>query len=157
MNSKTIISKIAHILATFFYVGYTPKMPGTVASLITMIMVYFLPIVSVMYSVILVGILLVGGVIVSGIFEKELGVKDPSVIVIDEVAGMLLALLCTPKTIVCYLLAFGLFRFLDIYKPFPINIPDKHMTGGWGIMLDDILAGFITGLSMLLWSYFLVY
>jgi len=152
-NTKNIGSKISHVLATFFYVGYIPKMPGTAASFITMILVYFLPVLPIMYSLLIVSVILGCGVIVSGYLEKESGIKDPAIIVIDEVAGMWLALLFTPKTIIWYLIAFGLFRFFDIYKPYPISIPDKFMTGGWGIMLDDILAGLATGVIILFFVY----
>ena len=152
-NTKNISSKISHVLATFFYIGYAPKMPGTAASLVTMLLVYFLPLLPIMYGIIIVSMILVCGVIVSGNFEKDSGIKDPSIVVIDEVAGMWLALLFTPKTIAWYLVAFGLFRFFDIYKPHPIDIPDKLMTGGWGIMLDDILAGLATGVIILMFVY----
>lgn len=148
-----VVSKISRLFATFFYIGYIPKMPGTAASFMTVLIMYFLPVLSTMQHVIILGVILVGGVIVSGKFAQVLGVKDPSIIVIDEVAGMSLALFFTPKTIAFYILSFGLFRFFDIYKPYPINIPDKLMTGGWGIMLDDILAGLATGIIMQFFAY----
>ena len=70
--------------------------------------------------------------------------KDPGVIVIDEVIGMLIALIGAPAIPVVWFIAFLLFRFFDIVKPFPVSWPDKHLNGGLGIVLDDILAGLYT-------------
>ena len=72
------------------------------------------------------------------------GLKDAPQIVADEVAGMWIALLFLPQVWWLVLLAFGLFRLLDIVKPGPIGWLDKNLHGGWGVMLDDLLAGFVT-------------
>ncbi|MEJ2368027.1 MAG: phosphatidylglycerophosphatase A [Acidobacteriota bacterium] len=72
-------------------------------------------------------------------------VLDPSYIIIDEVAGMTLALIFTPPEFVRLLLAFVFFRLLDILKPFPIN-KLEHLPGWWGVMADDALAGLLAGL-----------
>ena len=80
------------------------------------------------------------GVWASGLAELSMGEEDPSQVVIDEIAGMWLALLLAPQVLWYYAAAFLLFRVLDIIKPGPINtVQQRH--GGWGIMLDDVLAG----------------
>jgi len=72
--------------------------------------------------------------------ERVLGAKDPGLIVIDEVAGMVLSVLLLPRTIGVLLTAFFLFRVFDIWKPFPAR-ESQALTGGLGVMLDDLIAG----------------
>ena len=71
--------------------------------------------------------------------------KDNSFIVIDEVAGMLVALLFIAHEAIFYFFAFLLFRLFDILKPWPISWVDKNVKGGFGILLDDLIAGFVAG------------
>ena len=71
--------------------------------------------------------------------------KDHSSIVIDEVAGMLVALSFVAHEIIIYLCAFLLFRLFDIWKPWPISWADKNVEGGLGILLDDLIAGLFAG------------
>ena len=71
--------------------------------------------------------------------------KDNSFIVIDEVAGMLVALSFISHDLILYLFAFLLFRLFDIFKPWPISWIDKNIKGGLGILLDDLIAGFFAG------------
>jgi phosphatidylglycerophosphatase A len=75
--------------------------------------------------------------------------KDPSPIVIDEVAGLWLTLTLAPLTPLGIALAFGLFRFFDIVKPWPVRWADKNIGGATGIMLDDVLAGIWAALVLL--------
>lgn len=72
--------------------------------------------------------------------ERQLGVKDPGVIVIDEVAGMTLAVLPFPPTLPVLIAGFVLFRLFDIVKPFPAGA-SQRVTGGIGVMVDDLIAG----------------
>ena len=72
--------------------------------------------------------------------ERVLGAKDPGLIVIDEVAGMLLAVLLLPRTISVLITAFLLFRLFDVWKPFPAR-ESQVLRGGLGVMLDDLIAG----------------
>jgi phosphatidylglycerophosphatase A len=73
--------------------------------------------------------------------ERALGVKDPGVIVIDEVAGMMLSVLTLPRTVPVLLTAFVLFRVFDIWKPYPARA-SQSFSGGFGVMVDDLIAGF---------------
>ena len=89
------------------------------------------------------------GVWSGGRVERAVGQKDPGIIVIDEVAGMALSVLFLPRTIPVLLVAFFLFRLFDVWKPFPAR-ESQALTGGLGVMVDDLIAGvyalvFVTG------------
>ena len=73
--------------------------------------------------------------------EQILGQKDPGRIVIDEIAGMMVTLIGLPFTSISVPAAFFLFRALDILKPFPIRFLERRLPGGFGVVLDDVLAG----------------
>jgi phosphatidylglycerophosphatase A len=79
--------------------------------------------------------------------ERVLGRKDPGVIVIDEVAGMLLSVIGLPPSIPVLVIAFLLFRLFDIWKPFPAR-ESQALTGGMGVMVDDLIAGLYTLILM---------
>lgn len=81
-----------------------------------------------------------GGVWAAHRAEPLLGEKDPSAIVIDEVAGMTLAVLLVPRTPAAFLAAFAVFRFFDIVKPFPAGV-SQRLPGGAGVVADDLIAG----------------
>jgi phosphatidylglycerophosphatase A len=72
--------------------------------------------------------------------ERALGDRDPGMIVVDEVAGMMLAVLAVPATPVALLAGFLLFRVFDVVKPFPANVAQR-LPGGLGVMVDDLVAG----------------
>ena len=139
--------------ATFFYLGKLPIAPGTWGSLGALFLWMFLPITTPVHlSVILT--LFVLGVYSSQKVAKYLKVHDPSEVVIDEAVGMGISLFMLPHNFGLYLIAFILFRFFDILKPsFIYQV--QNLPGGWGIMLDDVLAGLFTlvivsGISTLL-------
>lgn len=88
----------------------------------------------------ILGGVLLAGVAASGKTEKDLKVKDPSCVVIDEVLGMGVSLLWVPREWPYIVMAVILFRIFDIWKPYPIQRLEK-LPGGWGIMLDDLLGG----------------
>ena len=130
------------IAATFFYLGKLPIAPGTWGSMGALILWLFLPVTtSVHLSVIL--ILFVLGVYSSQQVAKYMQVHDPSEVVIDEAVGMGISLFMLPHSCGLYLLAFIVFRIFDILKPsFIYQV--QNLPGGWGIMLDDVLAGLFT-------------
>lgn len=80
--------------------------------------------------------------------EVLLGKKDPGIIVIDEVVGMLTALTFLPISWEWVLAAFLLFRFFDIWKPFPARWIQDHVPGGWGVVGDDVVAGIYANLIL---------
>jgi phosphatidylglycerophosphatase A len=128
-------------LATFFGLGLVPLAPGTTASVIAAL-VYRLILHSLSWPlyVILIVLLFFGGTAAAGRYASELGLPDPRRIVVDEVCGQLIALAFLPGAWVPVGIAFALFRFFDIIKPWPIRRLER-LPGGWGIMADDVAAG----------------
>ena len=135
-----MINKIARQIATCFMVGYTPRCPGTIASALTALVFFLAPDFSCLNMMFFLALSLPFLIWASGHFAKQLAVKDPSCIVIDEFVGMLIALIALPKVWWLYLIAFGLFRVFDIAKPFPVYRAEL-LPGGWGIVMDDVVAG----------------
>ena len=138
--------KLIKIFVSFFYIGEVPWAPGTVASLAAVLLYAIVQPVFLIYFVLLLS------VTVLGLFwcteaERIYGHKDPSGVVIDEVAGMLLACFLMPLDAKVLFVAFVLFRFFDITKIYPINKLEK-CRGGLGIMMDDIMAGIYTNMIM---------
>jgi phosphatidylglycerophosphatase A len=137
------------VLASVFGAGYAPVASGTVGSLVTAVAVWllrFLPVTPERIGVALVVALVV--VVLVGLWagsrvERVLGRKDPGIIVIDEVAGMLLSVILLPRTIPVLITAFLLFRLFDVWKPFPAR-ESQALTGGMGVMVDDLIAGAYT-------------
>lgn len=138
---KKVFTRPDYFLAFGLGSGLAPKAPGTAGSLLGLIV--FVPLlvlpIWIQIAVILFGFTL--GVYVSGRVAAELNLKDPSVIVWDEFVGMWIVMLWLPSY---YWLmpAFLLFRLFDITKPWPVSVADRQLTGGLGIMLDDVVAGF---------------
>lgn len=129
------------MLASVFGAGYAPVASGTVGSFVTVVAIWLLPLTPLRIAVALVVVVLVG-VWAGSRVERVLGKKDPGVIVIDEVAGMLLSVILLPRphTIPVLVTAFLLFRLFDIWKPFPAR-ESQALTGGVGVMVDDLIAG----------------
>lgn len=100
------------------------------------------------YSILIWTVVLisVSGIFIAGEAEKLYGKKDCSCIVIDEIAGMLTTLVWLPQGIGFLLAGFIAFRIFDILKPFPAGLAERRLPGGWGVMMDDILAGVYAGL-----------
>jgi phosphatidylglycerophosphatase A len=130
---------VAFVLASLFGAGYSPVASGTVASLVTAVAIWLLPFTTVRLVVTLVVVTLLG-IWAGSRVERVLGRKDPGVIVIDEVAGMLLSVIGLPRSIPVLVTAFLLFRLFDIWKPFPAR-ESQALTGGMGVMVDDLIAG----------------
>lgn len=130
------------MLASVFGAGYAPVASGTVGSFVTVVAIWLLPLTPLRIAVALVVVILVG-IWAGSRVERVLGKKDPGVIVIDEVAGMLLSVILLPRTIPVLITAFLLFRLFDIWKPFPAR-ESQALTGGVGVMVDDLIAGFYT-------------
>ncbi len=147
------MNAMAWIVATVGGVGYAPIASGTVASLVAAALWYVLPW-SGTTQWVACGVVVLAGVWASGRLALRLKDDDPSIVVIDEVAGMWLALAALPKTAGIIIAGFLLFRFFDIGK-FPPMKQLEHLHGGWGIMLDDVAAGLISRvvLGVLIWLF----
>ena len=139
-----MLNKINHFLATGFYSGHLPTAPGTWGSLLMVLLVFFFPFLNNIY---LISALSIGGIAVANFEERQTGIKDDSKIVIDEMAGQLLTFYTLKISIPVLVGGFILFRILDITKPWLID-KVQDLPSGWGVMLDDILAG-LTSLIIL--------
>jgi len=137
----------AYWLASFGGIGRAKYAPGTAASLVTVILWGLLEAVHPIPLVVHIPALIVAfflGVVTATKVEEELGIADPSVVVWDEVVGQWTAVAAVPFSVNHALLAFALFRLLDIRKPGPIAWTEK-LPRGWGIMVDDLVAGIVAG------------
>jgi phosphatidylglycerophosphatase A len=136
-----MINRFFLVLATGFGVGYSPIAPGTLGTLITIPVYYFLSAIpSPIYEITLIGFFFLSVWISENaeiFFEK----KDDQRIVIDEMMGFLITMLWVSKTIRLIIIGFFLFRLFDILKPFPIRRLEKRLKGGYGVVLDDVIAG----------------
>ena len=136
--------ELSEWLATCFKIGHLPIAPGTWGSLVAIIgwwlwLQYLDPLV---FFVLIIAIFAIG-VFTTNTIIAHTGEKDPSSVIIDEVAGQWLGLLILPDGMLYIVGAFVLFRFLDIFKPWPIRQMEQFPKG-WGVMLDDTLAGLLT-------------
>lgn len=131
-----------HFLALGFGSGLAPKAPGTFGTLAALPLVAALALYSSFSVYLIVTIVMsLAGIWICEKTAKDMQVHDDSSIVWDEVAGMLITMLAVPLSWQTLLAGFVLFRLFDILKPWPINYLDKYVHGGFGIMIDDILAG----------------
>jgi len=140
-TDKLQLSNPVHFLALGFGSGLAPKAPGTFGTLAAIPVWWLLA--QGGGTVYLLGTLLAIaiGPYVCGKAARDMGIHDHGSIVWDEVAGYLVTMLFAPISLVWALVGFALFRFFDILKPWPISWLDKQLSGGSGIMADDILAG----------------
>lgn len=113
--------------------------PGTAGSAVAAVVLWLVPFSPLGLGCWLVAVAL-AGTWAAGRAERLLGGKDPGAIVIDEVAGMTVAVLALPRTLPVVATAFLLFRVLDVVKPFPANV-SQRLHGGIGVMADDLIAG----------------
>ena len=143
-QSNLLIRILVIFLGSGAFIGFFPFAPGSFASLITLLFLYFSNASNPVFLFIFSTILFFVGVFICFILEKNWG-KDPSRIVVDEVVGMSFSLIFLPKTYLIWGTAFIIFRFFDIVKPYPLKRFEKFK-GGWGIMMDDIGAGIYTSI-----------
>lgn len=137
---ETWLDKIQKCAATVCFTGYSPFAPGTVGTLAAVLFYLLMKELSLPYYLVLTCLLFIVGVIVSGKIEQLVEKKDPSIVVIDEFVGYLVTMVLLPPTKSYIVAGFLVFRFFDIFKPPPVRWIDQHIQGGWGIMLDDLLA-----------------
>ena len=134
--------RISFLFSSSFGIGNSKLFPGTVASLLTLPIVWFIRdffsfntflIILLFYSI--------TSFILIEVCIKNLSDKDPKYVVADEHIGQSISLIFCDQKIFDYLISFIFFRFFDIVKPFPINLVDKHLKNTSGVILDDVLAG----------------
>jgi len=134
------------LICTLFFAGYFPLAPGTFASLITLLIIwFFIPSFFHILLFVSIGLFLIS--VWSATKGEEIFGKDGRQIVIDEACGMAISLLFVPKEIRWYVIAFFLFRLFDIVKPPPARGVEK-LKGGWGVTLDDVVAGIYANVTL---------
>jgi phosphatidylglycerophosphatase A len=128
-------------LATGFYSGYIPVASGTFGTLVAIPLCYLASRWGTLGALLLLVVFTAAAVWSAGLAERFFGEKDSGRIVVDEMAGFLVTLLFVPWRLETVIVGFLVFRFMDIFKPFPIRLLEKRLPGGWGVVGDDLLAG----------------
>lgn len=151
--NKTVLSDPIHFLAFGFGSGLLPKAPGTWGTLVAVPLWFLLAQLPLNSYLLAIAVLSVVGIWLCGKSSEKLGVHDHGGIVWDEFCGYWVTMILVPVTWYWALIGFVLFRVFDIIKPWPIKWLDKKVHGGFGIMIDDIIAGLfaLAVLQFLLW------
>ena len=148
------MNKVNFLFVTLFGIGKLKKIPGSYASLLTTIFLFFLfHIINLSPNIVLIGVIIVFfiSLYAVNIFIKELDNKDPKEVVIDEFIGQSIPICLyeiahedikeTSQVLTFYFIMFILFRIFDIVKPFPVSYYDKNFKNSFGVIMDDICAG----------------
>jgi len=152
--------KLAYLLSTWFGCGYSPKAPGTAGSLaalaIGIALHEYLGFAPWQFAA-LAAVVFLPAVWAAGVTARASGLKDPQFVVIDEVIGLWISLAgARSYNWKSYLAALALFRLFDIWKPPPVRQLEA-LPGGWGINLDDVMAGVYASLVLLVAGRFNLY
>ena len=147
-NNLDFRDKSVLFFASGLSLGLIPLAPGTFGSLLGIPLQWLFRQFPIALELGFLLIFVLIAVWISGKAESLLGHTDPSQIVIDEVAGMVLALSGVPLRPLSIIVAFLLFRLFDIWKPFPVNYIERKLPRGWGIVMDDVAAGIIANLVL---------
>lgn len=163
MNKKVepdlrfLLSHPAHFLSLGFGAGLFPRAPGTAGTVVAIPLYLLLAgTESVLIYAIVTLLIIVIGVWICGYTERELGSHDHSSIVWDEIAGFLITMFMAPLAWWSVLAGFLLFRLFDIVKPYPVSWFDTHLQGGFGTMIDDVMAGVYAWFVLQVLLYLLV-
>jgi len=131
---------LARAVATGGFVGYAPIMPGTVGSFLAVLLYWLVPESDTWRLIPALVVLFFSGAWAAASVDRQTQKTDNQIIVIDEIVGMLLTLLFIEKRVIWLAIGFVLFRLFDIVKPPPVRLAERA-PGGWGVMLDDVVAG----------------
>ena len=162
-----MIKKINFLFVTLFGIGLIKKIPGSFASLATIILLFFLfHILNFSPNIIIVGIIIVFLISLYSvnIFIKHFENKDPKEVVIDEFIGQSIPICLyeiahegtreTSQILTFYFIMFILFRIFDITKPYPVNYYDKNFKNSFGVLMDDVCAGLYVVAVLVLYMVF---
>ena len=130
-----------HMLALGFGAGLSPVAPGTAGSFAALPFCYLLALLPLPWALFCIFCAFIVGVLACQSVDEALGVHDHGAVVWDEFVGRFITTLALPPHWGVLLLGFVCFRIFDILKPWPVCWADKYIPGGYGVMLDDVLAG----------------
>ncbi len=163
LDKKIIVKPIrsvwqnpVHFLAFGFGSGTLPWMPGTFGAVAAIPLYLFIANLPLIYYGVITLILIIIGIGLCEITERALGVHDYAGIVWDEIVGYLVTMFAVPLEWTWIIAGFVLFRIFDIWKPWPISWLNRHVKGGLGIIVDDVLAGVFACIVLQLAGYFLI-
>ena len=151
--TRQVLTDPVNFVAFGFGTGLAPLAPGTVGSLPGVLLFWLTLDLGLYVQLAVAAALIVAGIWICGESARRIGVHDHGGIVWDEIAGMYVTLLAAPVSLAGFVLAFGLFRLLDIVKPWPIRDLDHRLGGGAGIMLDDLVAALYALILLGLWRW----
>ena len=153
-SARSVLSLAAQFVATGAGSGYAPFAPGTAGSLVGLLLFWPLSRLPFAGQAGVTVALFLLGTLAAAHLASRLGLKDPGIVVVDEVVGQWVSLLLLPLTPLTVVLGFLLFRLLDVLKPWPAR-DFERLPGGWGIMADDVMAGIYANLlvrvGLLVW------
>jgi len=154
------MTRLAFLLATWFGCGYSPKAPGTAGSLAALaigILLHEWLGLAGWHFLVLAAVLFLPAVWAAGVTARVKKLKDPQIVVVDEVIGQWIALAgARPLNWKSYLAALALFRLFDIFKPPPVRQLEA-LPGGLGINADDVMAGIFAALVLFAAGWFNLY
>jgi phosphatidylglycerophosphatase A len=151
--ARTVMTDPVHILAFGFGAGLAPFAPGTFGSLPGVLLFWFTMDFGLYVQLGVALSATLAGVWICGESARRIGVHDHGGIVWDEIVGMYLTLMVAPFSVTGWILAFVLFRVMDIVKPWPIRSLDHRIDGGIGIMLDDLVAALYAAILLVLYGW----
>ena len=142
-DARFLLSHPAHFIALGFGSGLAPRAPGTFGTLAGLVLFLLLEqVIAPWYVALLAVPLFFAGIWACEVTSRDLGVQDHGAIVWDEIVAFLPVAVFANKSPLMLAIAFGLFRLFDIWKPFPIRQVERRVKGGFGVMIDDVLAAF---------------
>tara|TARA_Y100001970_G_C14190097_1_gene834832 strand:+ start:245 stop:748 length:504 start_codon:yes stop_codon:yes gene_type:complete len=157
-----MIKTLNTLFVTMFGLGKIPKIPGTFGSLATVIILYFFfHILNISSNIILIGLIIIFiySFLAVALHIKDNENKDPKEVIIDEFIGQSIPIYLyeishgteklPEEAMIFYGISFILFRFFDIAKPFPVNFFDKNFKNSFGVIMDDVCAGFYVVISLI--------
>ncbi len=153
ISARTVLTDPVHLVAFGFGLGLSPIAPGTVGSLLGVVLAWLTLDLDLIIQIGIAATMFAAGIWICGNSSRRLGQHDPGGIVWDEIAAMYATLLVAPASITAWILAFGLFRAFDIVKPWPIRELDHRLGGGLGIMLDDLVAALYAAILLALYRW----
>jgi len=154
--ARRVMTDPVHFLAFGFGTGLAPIAPGTVGSLLGVLLAWLTRDLGLTTQLGVASALFVAGIWICGESARRLGIHDHGGIVWDEICGMYITLLVAPATISAWILGFLLFRAFDIVKPWPIRDLDHRLGGGLGIMLDDLVAALYAAVLLALYGWLMI-